>query len=692
MKTIMNFFFRNRKSLFILISLVFWASVIILKQGGQSLLIHYAWPFFVGGTFVFLFEKKWFTQAIDIREVLLIITIAIFFLTFLTDLSPANGSLELMNVSGGLLLALTMHRVSWEKKDIQLFFGGIIGIVLILDIWGLLIYISGHPFDRLVGPLIKPHEAFAGFPNLLANLNILALIPTVYFHHKQKEKKYTALFCIICLILLTSSLLTYSRAAWLSALIGIGIVVATTFRFNKRSLRLVLAFVISLILVTGINALRSNSHNIQSLEEKITFQSEDQGSSVTERIASIQRGIDMALVAPLTGVGAGSFNYLSQQYEENFETLSSYPYSLPIKIMAEHGFVVFILLATLLICIFIPAFKSKKPYILLSATTVLTLLLHHCMDNNLDFFAASIPLFMLLGISWSPVSKRKTTLKGPWISIVIIVTVIAGMIFVFHEAWFGRYYIAGRNAAGAGNHQEAYVLYEKAGDLFFPRTAHLAQSHSAYAVYDKTDKTSWLTNARQSVEYYIATDNPIDAQGPEHLAMLFFEQKKYSECIANATEAMLLGGTNTLKRDYYKAICTLKKNNGTLPNNFIIQLDEKLNNYFDLLKVNAHMTVLTDNPKYALYISELLYSLSPIPYYEDLRQSFRETIHEEYKKFHTRYGIDAEIDFLGGGSHARIEPLTTWVDEIVDDVLLEIKGYFEKIDTEAFEQMCKVFA
>jgi len=48
--------------------------------------------------------------------------------------------------------------------------------------------------------------------------------------------------------------------------------------------------------------------------------------------------------------------------------------------------------------------------------------------------------------------------------------------------------------------------------------------------------------------------------------------------------------------------------------------------------------------------------------------------------------------FDGGGSHARIEPLTTWVDEIVDDVLLEIKGYFEKIDTEAFEQMCKHFA
>lgn len=654
MKKLKNYFFHNRKAFFIISSLIFWALIIIIKQGGQSLLIHYAWPFFVGGAFVILFEKKWFTQTIGIREVLLIITLAIFFLTFLTDLSPSNGSLELMNISGGLLLALTLHRISWKKEDIKLLFGGIISIVLILDIWGIILYIGGHPFDRLAGPLIKSHEAFAGFPNLLAHLNIIALIPAVYFHHIQKQKKYTILFCIICLILFTSFLLTYSRAAWISALIGIGIVVATTFRFNKRFLRLLLAFIVSIFMVMSVNALRSNSHNIQSLEEKITFQSEDQGSSVTERIASIQRGFDMALSAPLTGVGAGSFNYISQSYEENFETLSSYPYSLPIKIMAEHGFIVLILISIWLISVFISAFKSKNTYVILSAIIALSLLLHHCLDNNLDFFAASFPLFILLGIIWTPIqSSKNSTPKGPWISIVIIITVVAGIVFAFHEAWYGRYYIAGRNAAGAGNHQEAFFLYGKAEKLFFPRNTYLAKSQSAYSVYKKNDKKSWLTNSRQAVEYYNAIDNPIDAQGPEHLAVLFYEQKNYSDCIANATEAMLLGGTNTLKRDYYKALCTLKKNNGTLLNNFIIHLDDKLNNYIELLKVNAHMTVLTDNPKYALYLSELLYSLSPIPYYDDLRQSFRQTIQEEYKKFHTRYGIDAEIDFLGGAKGIR---------------------------------------
>ena len=72
-----------------------------------------------------------------------------------------------------------------------------------------------------------------------------------------------------------------------------------------------------------------------------------------------------------------------------------------------------------------------------------------------------------------------------------------------------------------------------------------------------------------------------------------------------------------------------------------------------------------------------------------------------FEKLLSRYNIKQKNHFNsdslsfvcnGGGSHAYIEPLSTWVDEIVDEVLTEIKGYFEKIDTEAFEQMCKHFA
>lgn len=187
MKSIKKKFVENRKSIFIFGLLIFWALVIVLKQGGQSLLIHYAWPFIVGGTFIILFDKKWVQERPGIPELLLLLTLSTFLITFLFDLSPSNGSLELMNISGGLLLALTIHQSKWTDEDLQKLFLGIIAIVVLLDIWGILIYAGGHPFNRLIGPLVKPNESFAGFPNLLANLNILAIIPAVYLHNQTKR-------------------------------------------------------------------------------------------------------------------------------------------------------------------------------------------------------------------------------------------------------------------------------------------------------------------------------------------------------------------------------------------------------------------------------------------------------------------------------------------------------------------------
>lgn len=448
-------------------------------------------------------------------------------------------------------------------------------------------------------------------------------------------------------------LLTYSRAAWIAAFIGICIVAFTTFKFKKQSFRPLLAFIISLVLVFGINSLRSNSQQIQSLEEKLVFQSEDQGSSITERVASMKRGLDMAISAPLTGVGAGSFNYLSQSQEKDFETLSSYPYSLPVKIIAEHGFFVFSLLIIWLILIIFPSLKNKNPFVFIGSVTVLSLLIHHSIDNNFDFFAASFPIFLLLGIIWPQQSNKKKEIFGnKFILIVISITTIAGIVFAMHEAWFGRYYIQGRNAAGARNYQEAFDGYGKSQELFFPRDASLAESYSAFELYKEKKESLWLENSINKAMHYYKTDNPIDYQGPLQLAKLFYEQNNYSDCVDYAKQAKILGGENNFKSNYYELMCLSKKGDSGSLNKLIDQLEPLLNKYFELLKVNAHMTVLTDNPRYAIYILEFL-SKKDSARFNSLYTKMIEAAKNEYKKFHTLYGIDAKIDFLGGAKGSR---------------------------------------
>ncbi|MCD6109231.1 O-antigen ligase family protein [bacterium] len=636
----------NRNLIFIIGAILFWILIIILKQGGQSLVIHYAWPFIVGGTFLLLFDRSWIKNKPGISELLMLLALSIFLITFIFNLSPSNGSLELMNISGGLLLVLTIHQAKWTEDDLMKLFLGIIAVVVLLDIWGIFMYAGGHPFDRLIGPLVKPNKSFAGFPNLLANLNILAIIPAVYLHHIAKTKKQTAYMCITCFVLFTGFLLTFSRAAWLSAIFGIVIVAITTFKFNRKSLRVILAFLISLILVSGINTIRSNSQHIQSLEEKLIFQSEDESSSITERIASMQRGWNMAISHPLTGVGSGSFNYISQSYEKNFKTLSSYPYSLPVKIIAENGILFFSLLLLWLAIVLITSFSNKSQIFVIASITILSLLIHHSIDNNFDFFATSFPFFILIGIIWPrKKTRKKAVINNKWILTIILIATLAGMVFAIHEAWYGRYYIQGRNLAGVNNHKEAFEAYGKANRLFFPRDASLAQSYSAFEVYKKNKDSVWLINSINKAKEYLEFNNPLDSQGALQLTTLAYEQKNYSNCLNYVQKAKILGGENNFESDYYEFICLYNKGDTEILNNFIIQIKPVLNKYLELLKVNAHMTILTDNPRYAIYLLEELlkdgYSQFNLLYKDMLK-----TARSEYKKFHARYGIKAEIDFL----------------------------------------------
>lgn len=640
---------KNKQIVFITLIIALWAIVIFGKSGGQSLLIHYLWPFIVVGSFVLLFSKKWLKNKVSWLHIFALLGLAAYLITFLFDLSSSDGSLELINISFGILLAMTLSNVKWNDKSFKWLFAGIIIVVCLMDLWGIISYAAGHPLNRLVGPLIKPNEAFSGFPNLAANLNLLALLPAFYFfinaHYKSRIISLGVILSNI--LILTSLFLTYSRAAWFAAIFIFGIVLVTLCIKFKKNRRIILKFIIntafvlllSIALFIGINNIRSYSENAISAGDKITFQSEDEGSSVSERTASIKRGLKMTLEYPITGVGAGSFNYISQSYEQNFYTLSSYPYSLPFKLLAEHGILSFSLIIVWIVALLVLAFKKEKDYKLIAALSVSMLLIHHCMDNNFDFFAASLPTFLILGMVW-PDIKGKSLLKNIWVLLSIGIIGISGILFVGYEGYYGIYYIKGRNAAGSGNHEIAALEYSKSFKMIFKRDARLAAANSYFELYKKFNQERYLDEAQKLATDYMLYDNSLDKRGALFLAKTFKEQNNYSNCLKSVELATKIGGQNNLETDYYRLACT---------NDLYERLDimdaitPKLAKYYELLKVNAHMTVLTDNPKFAVKILDLISDDYPeyLPsYYEMLDLAVIET-----KKFHDKYGIDVEIKF-----------------------------------------------
>lgn len=650
LKRLGKFIDKHKQTFFVVGTLLTWASVIFFKQGGQSLLVHYMWPGLVFVNLFLICRMKKHRNNFTIMHLLAILSVIFFLLTFLTDLSPSDGSLELMNISGGILLAIILSQINWSRKSLMLLFVLMIIFISIVDVWGIILYAGGHPFNRLVGPLIKPYEAFAGFPNLAANLNLTVLIPAFYLFIESLNKKgiHKVSFFIVNILIISSLVLTYSRAAWLSAGLVIAIasvVLLIKYRKNtKESLAFiksaVLVLLLSLLLVTTLNGVRSLNEQTESIQDKITFQAGDEGSSIDERIASFERGIKMAKSHPLTGVGAGSFNYISQSYEQNFSTLSSYPYGLPIKIIAENGVVVFLLLLAWLILVILKGLRSDQPYIFVMTLTLAALLIHHSVDNNFDFFAASLPFFIFAGIIWPPPAK-KSVISNTWLLGFLFILSLSGLAFVTYEGWYGRLYIQGRNAAGSEDHKEAYKKYEQSEAMIFERDAKLAAALSAWELYKNNDQAEWLEKAKNKVLEYMQNENPLDRRGSLLLANINFEQKNYSDCLSWVDNARLIGGENYFETDYYELLCLKGAGEQVRLEEFAVNIKPRLEKYLELLKVNAHMAVLTDNPKFALYILDEL-KKSDYDGFESLYEEMYETGKSELEKFHQKYGIEAE--------------------------------------------------
>ncbi|MFC1655408.1 O-antigen ligase family protein [Patescibacteria group bacterium] len=649
LKRLSKFINKHKQTIFIVGTLLTWTGVIFFKQGGQSLLVHYMWPSIVFVNFCLICRFKMFKNNFSILHLLAILSVIFFFITFITDLSPSDGSLELMNISGGILLAIVLSQLNWNRNKLMLLFVIMIITISIVDVWGIISYATAHPFNRLAGPLMKPHEAFAGFPNLAANLNLMILIPAFYLFVESLKKKgiHKISFFIVNILILASLVLTYSRAAWASAGLVIAIaaiVLLIKYRKNaKESLTYiksgVLVVLISLLLVTALNGVRSMNEETESIQDKIAFQSGDEGSSIEERIASFERGIQMVKSYPLTGVGAGSFNYISQSSEQDFSTLSSYPYSLPVKIVAEHGVIVFLLLVAWLVSVIVKGLRSDQPYTLVAALTLAILLIHHSIDNNFDFFAASLPFFILTGFIWKP-TKKKSTINNGWLLGLVLLITLVGLAFVTYEGWYGRYYVQGRNAAGSGNHEEAYKKYEQSESLIFERDAKLATALSAWELYKNSDQIKWLEKAKSKASSYRENENPLDRRGSLLLARIDLEQKNYPECLEWVYDAQTIGGENYFEADYYELLCLQGSNEQVKIEEFAANIKPKLEKYLELLKVNSHMAVLTDNPKFAIYILEELKENSDD--FTTLYEEMYETGKMELEKFHQKYGIEAE--------------------------------------------------
>jgi O-antigen ligase len=252
---------------------------------------------------------------------------------------------------------LLYREQNFIKTFFKLLIGSIIGAVVVIMFRHGLEGFSFRSINNCVHPIFRNHVNYA--------VMLVALLPYSFWLRSNAKKKLWYNFAIS--LMLTAIYFSYTRAAMVAILLGLGIFVIVKIRWIKLSMMVAL---ISLSIAIPYflqdnrfmeytpNYERTIAHyNFDNLLEA-TYKLED--ISTMERLYRWMAGIEMVQEKPLFGFGPSSFYSNYQKYTITaFETyVSNNPersgiHNYYLMTMVEQGVVGFLIWISLLIIVFI---------------------------------------------------------------------------------------------------------------------------------------------------------------------------------------------------------------------------------------------------------------------------------------------------------------------------------------------------
>lgn len=398
-----------------------------------------------------------------------------------------------------------------------------------------------QPVTRFVGTFFDARFDTDYWPNAWAEFVLLAW-PVVLLHAKKSGKR---IWLVVLGMVLGSLFLSYSRGAYIAfggQLVLLGIATALRKPKNIRSIVLLVFFVglVSLLTFFSANLLRSDFHEVQNLEQKVTFTSDEGASSVDERRAFMEQALKLAMEEPITGYGPYSFRFVQTRLENGIYATSDHPHNLFLKTAMEEGIPAAGLLILLLLFILVPACTRivKKesddaaPLLLIGVAGVLA---HVLIDYNLQFVGNALPFWMMLGCLTPIVAPVVRPLLPTRRSTEIVIATLLLVVAMFE----GRYLIIssyGRHAEANGKYDIALAYYDSARSELFSRDLHLSRAFLDM----KLGKTA---EAKQALTQYLWRNN-IDARAWLALGRVLQTSAEWRLSLAAYRQAYDLGKWN----------------------------------------------------------------------------------------------------------------------------------------------------
>ena len=345
--------------------LIFWLTKLIKKQVSPSKNIKYFLPFFIAAAIPLFLNISW----LGTRNIL----VSSFYLVRLIAYAGVYFAFPLLKL---------------PAKKTQKIFRLLYWAGVLLAIFGLLQYIfypdirplSSYGWDphlyRVVSTFLDP-----GFTGLILVLSLIVALEDS-LHYSRK-----ILNILPTILIYLTLILTYSRSSYLALIFAAAFIL-----FSQKKSRLFWIFLI-FFLITIFFAPRPASEGVRL----------ERTSTIKARLQSYQRGINIFLKNPISGVGFNSYRYAQNKIFPDIEqTLinrgGSSPDSSLILILATTGIIGITIFGLTTAKIVSPLLKkNKEPASNLILASFIAISIHSLFLNSLFYPPVMIWLFLLLG-------------------------------------------------------------------------------------------------------------------------------------------------------------------------------------------------------------------------------------------------------------------------------------------------------
>jgi len=332
--------------------------------------------------------------------------------------SAPMASIKLLITRLWFISSFYLLAYSWfqENKNIHRFVKAYLLGLCLVAIYTIIIHATkGFEHEAahwVMSPFFKDHTSYG--------MALALILPFGFYMRKWASKdKISALFTVVLVILILATVLSYTRAAWLSLIVAACVFVIMKLRIRFSLLFSGIAIFTSLLCVFQSDILMALEKNSQDSSDSFMEHVESMfnistDASNLERINRWKSAIRLFEERPHVGWGAGTYQFNYAPYQNHFEKSiistnagnMGNAHSEYLSVLAETGWPGLLIFLVLIVMVFAKGIvlyhkleDKQEQWMLMACILGLTTYFTHAFLNNfLDMDKASVPIWAFVAI------------------------------------------------------------------------------------------------------------------------------------------------------------------------------------------------------------------------------------------------------------------------------------------------------